>query len=277
MASSGEWRRQMCFPPRLSRAHLCISPLSSTLLLFREVGPCSQCRFGRYFPSKRRHHCTATPWPPRLVLLSKADPKTSSGADKLQISLCHTAVLLQQKCKFISPVGCFSTCAATVRAAELWCLHEPSWELRRGWAPGNAEPGFPPISGMCCWDPASPRGRKTLSCCYESHLRTGLFHCQIVTALTCFGASRLSAKLVNQGMLNCQVHHTSKERKLFPWNSFCSLATETFHQSFPLKRQAVRCSRIPSSSSPQPSRALSPLQYKPKCLKRIVKNPLQTQ
>lgn len=66
-------------------------------------------------------------------------------------------------------------------------------------------------------------------------------------------ASRPSAKLVNQGMLNCQVHQTSKETKLFPWNSFCSLATETFPQSFPLKSQAVRCSGIPGSCSPQPS------------------------
>lgn len=28
---------------------------------------------------------------------------------------------------------------------------------------------------------------KQLSCCYETHLRMGLFHGQIMTALTCFG------------------------------------------------------------------------------------------
>lgn len=72
-------------------------------------------------------------------------------------------------------------------AAELWCLHEHGWELRWGWGPENAEPVFRPLSALCRWDPASPQGRETLGCCYETHLRRGLFHSQIMTALTCFG------------------------------------------------------------------------------------------
>lgn len=172
----------------------------------------------------------------------------------------------------------FCTCTAPARmlglAAELWCLHEQGWELRWGWGPENAEPGFPPLSL-----PLQPLHRAgTRSAAVMKHIWEWV--CSTVKwwqPWPALEASWLSAKLVNQGMLNCQIHQTSKEMKLFPWSSFCSLATETFHQSFPLKSQAVRCSGIPSSSSPEPSRALSPLQCKPKCLKIIVKNPLQTQ
>lgn len=118
------------------------------------------------FSFQRRHYSTATPWPSKLALLSKADPKTASGADKLQISLSHTAVLLQQRIGVYFSYGLFfPTCTATVRvlglAAELWCLCEHSWELRWGWGAENAEPGFLHLSAVCCWDPASPRGRET--------------------------------------------------------------------------------------------------------------------
>lgn len=85
----------------------------------------------------------------------------------------------------------FSTCTATARvlglAEELWCLREHSWELRWGWGPENAEAGFSSLCAVCCWDPASPQGREVLSCCYETHLRKGLFHSPITTALTCCG------------------------------------------------------------------------------------------
>lgn len=59
------------------------------------------------FSFQRRHYSTATPWPSKLALLSKADPKTASGADKLQISLSHTAVLLQQRIGVYFSYGLF--------------------------------------------------------------------------------------------------------------------------------------------------------------------------
>lgn len=114
----------------------------SSLILFREVGPCSPCRFGRYFLSKRRPCCTATPWPSKLHQTQKQHQITLH-----QITRCRSPCATQLSCcskefKFISPVGFFfPTCAATSRV------------LVPVWAQLGAEMG---LGSRNCWARVSP-------------------------------------------------------------------------------------------------------------------------
>lgn len=183
------------------------------------------------------------------------DSEIASPADKMQISLHHTAILLQQRISVYFLCGCFFHFCSRSKdadlAAVLWCV--------RTWARPGAETG---LGTRKCWarvspphchaplGPASPQGRGNTQLLLWNSVRKWV--CSTVKLWQpwpALQASRLCARLVNQVVLNCQIHQTSKEMKLFPWDSFCTPATEMLHQSFPLKSQAARCSGIPSSSS----------------------------
>lgn len=183
------------------------------------------------------------------------DSEIASPADKLQISLHHTAILLQQRISVYFLCGCFFHFCSRSKdadlAAVLWCV--------RTWARPGAETG---LGTRKCWarvspphchaplGPASPQGRgNTQLLLWNSVWKWVCSTVKLWQPWPALQASRLCARLVNQVVLNCQIHQTSKEMKLFPWDSFCAPATEMLHQSFPLKSQAARCSGIPSSSS----------------------------
>lgn len=133
-------------------------------------------------------------------------------------------------------------------STELWVFFSKDSGLtvqEMQWGPGaaSAEPGFHPSPSL-----SVEQGNAWLLL-WNSIWKWVCSTVKLRQPWPALQASRLSARLVNQVMLNSQIHQTSKEMKPFPWDLFCFLAIGTLHQSFPLKSTAARCSGSSSAGS----------------------------
>lgn len=194
-------------------------PQPSPLPCKREENSCK--------PQENSPEKPATPWPFKPVLLRRTWPRNSvTSRQPVNFPAPHSWPLAAENFSWFLmwvffPLlqlhqGCWLGCSAAVRA----------------WARPGAEMG---LGTRKCWarvssprhhallGPASPQGRGNTRLLLWNRVQKWV--CSTVKLWQpwpALKASQLSARLVNQVLLNCQIHQTSKEMKLFPWDSFCS-------------------------------------------------------
>lgn len=164
--------------------------------------------------------------------------------------------------------GCFSTPVTTTRI-QIWlrCVQEPRWDQ----GPESAEPGFHPLA-----DPG-----KCWAAVMKQHLKMGLFHREILTALTCFAGSPALCQAGESSDAAQPNPPNIKGSEAVPMGLVLLSGRRNLASELPFEehrqRGAAGAPAAPRRDQlAQPSQASSSPQYKPTGLKMTAKNPLQT-
>lgn len=201
------------------------------------------------------HGCTLEPANPqssRLVLLQKQHHRLtghnfpctmqlSSCSREFQFLSCFLIFFflplqLQQGC-WLSYSACVSVAGSWDGAGEQKLLSQ----------------GFTPLLQHTAGARLSTGQGERSAAVMKQHLKAGLFHSEIMTALTCFAGILALCQAGESSDGELPNPPNIKGNEAVPMGFVCSLATKMLHQSFPLKSRAARCSGIPSSPSAGPA------------------------